>query len=309
MSPRKYHEGQRQVQTEANCIKVADSLADWVGPVANYAMVADLIVLATLEQSQAFNFTVLSGPAPLITATTEGDDIILSFPEQVLEKIPAGKLCGGIVINLAQARRSRIGGAFTATAELRCQTAFTNCRKYMAPSQSLGNSLNIGPATTETIALDDPLIGEILSRAETSFLATTAPDGKPDVSHRGGQPGFLHYEPQTGEISWTEYLGDGMFVSSGNIRATGRFALLVLDIHSRDGLVFHGEGDYTNIRASRHERVDALVQDKEAFSVQGRMNGRITSVSRLINICHPRQPVERITRVTACSTTDEQAPN
>ncbi len=312
MAAIKYHQGQREVQTEANCLKVADSLADWVGPVTEYARGADFIILSFLDEEQILNFAVLSGPPPLITATTEGSEIVLGFPGELLNKIPAGTLCGGIIFNLAQARRSRIGGVLTpngAGAVMRCNIALTHCRKYIARSTSLGINLNIGPDTVETLSLDDPMISDVLARAETSFLATTTPEGVPDTSHRGGQPGFLHYQPQTHQISWTEFLGDGMFLSLGNIRATGHFALLVLDITSGDALVLHGEGAYTNIRTSRHERIDALIQDKEAFSVQGRMSGQITAVSRLVNLCHPRKPIEQALKVTACSSVDEQAPN
>jgi hypothetical protein len=179
----------------------------------------------------------------------------------------------------------------------------------MAPSVSLGSELLIGPGSSEPLSLDDPIITEILSRAETSFLSTVTPDGAPDVSHRGGQAGFLKYEAASAQISWTEYLGDGMFVSAGNLRSGGLFALLVLDITTGNGVVLHGEANYTNLRGSRHERVDALIQDTEPFAVQGKTAGTVKSVILLKDLCHPRQKVDKIVRITACSTTDEQQPN
>lgn len=47
----RYHEGQRAVQHEANSIQCADKLSRWVGPVAAFTAIADLIILASPEET------------------------------------------------------------------------------------------------------------------------------------------------------------------------------------------------------------------------------------------------------------------
>ena len=310
MLPFRYHEGQRAVQSEANSVVCADKLSTWVGPVVQYVSIADLIVLASPD-GPALRIGAVSGPPPLATAQEVGDEILVSLPRDLLRWLPGGGRCGGIVINPAEARRSRIAGILTDAGdhlELQCRLAFTNCRKYMTPTQSTGTRPQVGPAETLPVGLDDPWIGGVVSRGETAFLVSTTPDGGADVSHRGGQPGFLRFDPTTGAIGWTEYLGDGMFVSTGNLRISGRFSLLVLDLDHGDAARLDGEAQYQNVREDRKARVDALIQAGEPFPVQGRMTGLVHSAYRLSGFCLPRTRVAARVRITSADTTEVQHP-
>lgn len=66
MKPLAYHAGQLAAQGEAGTKRVAEKLADWVGPVPDFARGADLIVLATPDPAGELRFTVVSGSAPLV---------------------------------------------------------------------------------------------------------------------------------------------------------------------------------------------------------------------------------------------------
>lgn len=305
-----YHDGQRAVQREANSVACADKLSTWVGPVSEYANEADLIVIAC-NSAAALDVAVLSGPPPLVSATHHDGNIAVLLPLSLATHLPVNAVWGGIVINPATARRSRIAGQPEVSGDhiqLPCSTAFTNCRKYMTPTSSTGRTLHIGPNAQRDSANDDPWIVSTLAQCETAFLVTTSPDNVADVSHRGGQPGFLRYDASRGAIAWTEYLGDGMFVSTGNLRQQSRFALLALDYASGDAVRVDGVAQYHNVRRDRHERVDALLQATEPFPVQGSIEGTVTRVSRLVALCHPRVRVERRSRITSADTTAEQHP-
>jgi hypothetical protein len=178
----------------------------------------------------------------------------------------------------------------------------------MAPSLALEETPTFGPQAREPIALDDPWLAGLLTRAETSFLASVSPNGGPDVAHRGGPPGFLTLDASTRTLSWPEYVGDGVFKSAGNVRATGRFTLLVPDLESGDGVELVGSGAYTNIRPERRMRLDPLVQHKDPFPVQGVIEGELTGAFRLTGVLHPRSRIEKALKVTSCSAVDEQAP-
>src|ERR1700751_3895676 len=165
--PLEYHAGQIAVQTEANTRPVADKLAHWVGPIVEFMEVADLIVLATPTADGRLRFTAIGGRAPLLE---------------------------GLASALAQRRRARLNGELTVGDDrtvLDAAEAFTNCRKYVAPSEAIETETRIGPGRREPVARGDPWLQGVVVRAETSFLATVSPSGMPDVSHRGGPPGFF----------------------------------------------------------------------------------------------------------------------
>lgn len=310
MEPYRYHEGQRAIQREANSVACADKLSTWVGPVADFARLADLVVLTRVKDG-AQRVGALSGSAPLVGARGDGPEIELAFPSTITALFPAGERLSGIVINPALARRSRFGGVLReedGAPHLDCGIAFTNCRKYMTPTSSVPAAPHFGPTAEEPLPPDAPWVVRMIEQGETAFLLSASPEGLADASHRGGPPGFLHYDPATATLGWTEYLGDGMFVSAGHIRATGRFSLVVLDFATGDALRLDTEGDYTNIRADRRERVDALIQAEEPFPVQGRMTARVRRATRLTAFCLPRVRVEGRQRITSVESTKEQHP-
>ena len=310
MKPLAYHAGQLAAQAEAGTTRVAQKLADWVGPVPDFARGADLIVLATPDGGGELRFTVLSGSAPLVRIV-ETPELALGLPPAAAAQLPMPAVCGGLVISLGLARRARVNGTLRLAdggPELLVTEAFTLCRKYMAPSVSLEPAVRVGPALRAPVTLDDPWLADLVARAETSFLGSVSPAGMPDVAHRGGKPGFLQFDPAARRLAWTEFVGDGVFKSAGNVRATGTMALLVPDLASGDGAVLFGRAEYVTDAGQRAQREDALVQHREEFPPQGRMTCTIARAERLSGLAHPRERIARVARVTSRSTVPEQKP-
>jgi uncharacterized protein len=70
------------------------------------------------------------------------------------------------------------------------------------------------------------------------FLSTVSDDGQPTVSHKGGAPGFVKVvDGHT--LVFPSYDGNGMFLSMGNIVATGRIGLLFMDFETPHRLRVH----------------------------------------------------------------------
>jgi predicted pyridoxine 5'-phosphate oxidase superfamily flavin-nucleotide-binding protein len=67
-----------------------------------------------------------------------------------------------------------------------------------------------------------------IARQPLFFLATADDDGQPDVSYKGGAPGFVHV-PDERTLAFPSYDGNGMFRSLGNMRLNPRVALLFID--------------------------------------------------------------------------------
>jgi len=310
MPPLRYHTGQIAVQEEAKTRHVADKLAHWVGPVGEFALGADLLLLATAGTDGILSFMVLSGEPPLVEVAG-GSGARLRFPPSLLPLLQTPVACGGLTISLGQARRARINGQLMPSGgatELAAAETFTLCRKYMAPSLALEERPHLGPVACEPLALDDAWLAGLLAKAETSFLASISPDGGPDVAHRGSPPGFLELDAAARRLTWPEYVGDGVFKSAGNVRATRMMTLLVPDHDSDDGVELVGRGDYRNIRPERRQRLDALVQHRDPFPIQGVITCEIVRAVRLRQLLHPRQRIEKAIKVTSRSSVDEQAP-
>jgi len=67
-----------------------------------------------------------------------------------------------------------------------------------------------------------------IARQPLFFLASTDATGQPDVSYKGGAPGFVHaLDART--LAFPSYDGNGMFRSLGNLLQNERVGLLFID--------------------------------------------------------------------------------
>ncbi|HEY6606340.1 MAG TPA: pyridoxamine 5'-phosphate oxidase family protein [Gaiellaceae bacterium] len=71
------------------------------------------------------------------------------------------------------------------------------------------------------------------------FIATTDEDGKPQCSYKGGDPGFVRVLDEH-TIAFPAYDGNGMYLTTGNLLATGNVGLLFIDFEGRKRLRLNG---------------------------------------------------------------------
>ncbi len=100
-----------------------------------------------------------------------------------------------------------------------------------------------------------------IERATFFFLATVDVDGWPDVSYKGGAPGFVQVI-DANTLTFPSYDGNGMFRSLGNITDTGKVSLLFVDFERPKRIRVHGEASLYNdsVRLARFEGADAVVE-------------------------------------------------
>jgi hypothetical protein len=325
MPPLTYHAGQLAIQDEAKTTHIAERLAYWIGPVADFSCEADLLLFAITNPDGALTFSALSGTAPLVEvveapagglrhqpgAASSASALRLRFLPDLSPRVSSPTRCGGLAINFANARRARINGLLQPTqngSELTTAETFTLCRKYIAPSLAYSSTPTFGPVACEQMVLDDPWLGQLVAHSETMFLASISPDGGPDVAHRGGPVGFLQLDPVTRQLTWSEYVGDGVFKSAGNIRSTGMMTVLIPDFASGDGVELVGTATYRNLRSGRQQRSSPLEQHYEHFPVQGIITCEILRAIYVHQLMAPRQPLAQEGKITSCATVDVQAP-
>ena len=71
------------------------------------------------------------------------------------------------------------------------------------------------------------------------FLATVDEHGQPTCSYRGGDPGFVRVLDDT-TLAFPNYDGNGMYLSTGNVAATGRVGILFVDFERPKRIRVHG---------------------------------------------------------------------
>jgi predicted pyridoxine 5'-phosphate oxidase superfamily flavin-nucleotide-binding protein len=99
----------------------------------------------------------------------------------------------------------------------------------------------------EAIALKTEL-GEMeagfISSRDMLFLSTVNAQGQPTVSYKGGAPGFVRVlDPTT--LAFPSYDGNGMFLSMGNVSATGLVGLLFIDFETPNRIRVQGMASVT----------------------------------------------------------------
>jgi len=80
----------------------------------------------------------------------------------------------------------------------------------------------------------------MVARASFFMLATADADGWPDVSYKGGQPGFVRIFDDGRTIAFPSYDGNGMYRSMGNIAASSKVGMLFIDFERPKRLRVNG---------------------------------------------------------------------
>ena len=78
-----------------------------------------------------------------------------------------------------------------------------------------------------------------IERLDLFFLATVNSRGEPSCSYKGGDPGFVRVlDPRT--LAFPCYDGNGMYLSMGNVAASGQVGMLFIDLCSPKRLRVNG---------------------------------------------------------------------
>ena len=95
--------------------------------------------------------------------------------------------------------------------------------------------------------IEDRIVREVIDADDRAFIeardmffiATTDEDGKPQCSYKGGEPGFVRVLDEH-TLAFPVYDGNGMFLTAGNLVATGNVGLLFIDFEGRKRLRLNG---------------------------------------------------------------------
>ncbi|MBV4472675.1 2Fe-2S iron-sulfur cluster-binding protein [Pseudomonas botevensis] len=161
-------------------------------------------------------------------------------------QLQAGAAIGLLGIELHTRRRNRLNGHIgslgEAGFELTVDQSFGNCPQYIQLRQFQRVPLT-DPATRAAEHLDglDAAAVALIETADTLFVASYVDvDGQRavDVSHRGGQPGFVRVEGN--RLTIPDFAGNLHFNTLGNFLLNPRAGLLFIDFSTGDLLQLSG---------------------------------------------------------------------
>ena len=244
------------------------------------------VVVGSVDDSGQPWASVLAGPPGFMEATSDSLTVnALPLPGDPLVVAP-GRSLGILGIEPHTRRRNRMNGVVDDVSasgfSVRVQQSFGNCPKYIVPREAAFFPRVPGEVVRSS-TLDETAV-RMLRSADTFFIASAYPAGEDgvkkgvasplshgvDVSHRGGEPGFIAVED--GVLRVPDYVGNNYFNTLGNLAMNPRAGLLVIDWESGDLLflavrveiVWEGE-EVVRVRGAR--RVLVMTIDKEVRSI------------------------------------------
>ncbi|MFB9555251.1 pyridoxamine 5'-phosphate oxidase family protein [Streptomyces roseoviridis] len=229
-----YHPGSLAVQDRVGVRQLAAHVGRSIGPgirpvAAAFLEAQPMLVLGAADAGGRMGAHLLTGRPGFVRATGEHT---VSVAAALPEGTPDGAPVGTLALDPRTRRRMRLNGIARRSARgftIEAEQVFSNCPKYLQKRELYGFADAPGPqdGTARHGTALTPGQQRLVRAADTFFVATGAPDGV-DASHRGGNPGFVALASPT-ELSWTDYPGNAMFLTLGNLEADGRAGLLFLD--------------------------------------------------------------------------------
>jgi len=192
--------------------------------------------------------TVLTGEPGFASSPTPTTLSIRALPgagDPANEALRPGAPIGLLGIEFETRRRNRANGLVSARNAsgfaVSVEQSFGNCAKYIQTRRPLGLTLG-EPASLEALGGLDDGACTMIGQADTLFIASAAPSGHPrggpDMSHRGGRPGFVRVEIDV--LTVPDFAGNHYFNTLGNLLLEPRAALLFIDFATGTTLQLQG---------------------------------------------------------------------
>jgi predicted pyridoxine 5'-phosphate oxidase superfamily flavin-nucleotide-binding protein len=248
-----YHSGELEVQARAGtqdmACRVSKSIHASIPPAAReFLRNQAMAILSTVDPNGRVWASLLTGQPGFLHATGERTVQIDATPvpgDPLSESLRVGDRVGLLAIEFATRRRMRINGMVAAYRDghLSVQTdqVYANCPKYIQARVASGQGGHEGAvqAVRRAVRFTDEH-QRWIEQADTFFIASFHEASGADVSHRGGNPGFIHVE-NGNTLVWPDYSGNQMFQSLGNISVNPNAGLLFIDFESGSTLQLTGQ--------------------------------------------------------------------
>lgn len=197
--------------------------------------------------------------------------------------VRTGSKIGIVGVELSTRRRNRLNGTLLHVAdntlEITVDQSFGNCPKYIHKRFTSDQTTKADVPSQTIRRFTKPTQQHLATilRADTFYIASRhnhiTSDSRQgvDVSHRGGQPGFIHVLEDTLVIP--DYSGNKFFNTLGNIALDSRVGLCFIDDNTGELLLIQGtatvEWDIDKLPESPGAERFVLVVVNSVIAIQG----------------------------------------
>ena len=159
--------------------------------------------------------------------------------------LASGHEVGLLGLDLTNRRRNRANGRIAAVdaggLTVHVAQSFGNCAQYIQTRRP--RAMVRLPAPVESFDGLDDAARALVAASDTLFVASRSrpeagPDGGLDMSHRGGQPGFVGVKGDT--LAIPDFRGNRFYNTLGNLLGEPRAGLLFIDFATGDLLQLQG---------------------------------------------------------------------
>lgn len=266
-----WHAGERQLQERAG---VAERMETYGRKVIRtympdqhrtfYQQLAFIVIGAVDAQGVPWA-SLLDGP-PGFMQSPDPEHLIVhnssDANDPLASALQPGAAVGMLGIELHTRRRNRINGRIDTTTDsgfsVTVEQAFGNCPQYIQLRQF--ERVARPPSSAQHMTSLDEAAEALIAGADTFFVASYVDlDNDPrqrsvDVSHRGGQPGFVQVDGNV--LTIPDFAGNLHFNTLGNFVINPKAGLLFIDFNTGD--VLHVSG-----------RVELLLDEPKIRAFQG----------------------------------------
>lgn len=187
--------------------------------------------------------TVLSGEEGFVASPSPTALAIAARPapnDPAMAAFAPGAPIGLLGLDFRTRRRNRANGTITTLTDagltVEVSESFGNCAKYIQSREPV--RVPAVTATAEAFTGLDAEAQALILHADTLFIASAAAGGV-DISHRGGQPGFVAVEGDC--LTVPDFAGNSYFNTLGNLLLEPAASLLFIDFSSGDLIQLQGE--------------------------------------------------------------------
>jgi predicted pyridoxine 5'-phosphate oxidase superfamily flavin-nucleotide-binding protein len=246
MENKVFHEGELEVQQKVGVQDVAHKLAGMIKntimPAAFTFISQQSVIWLGVKDENNLHWTFPLFGLPGFLNSDDGDNFTIDLsksnliPEHWNRLLAKGTSIGSLIIDLSTRRRIRINGEITEVNKdhivITVFQCFPNCPKYIRRRNMTGNQISSNFNLNLEGKNIDQNIASVISNSDTAFVTSSGQVGI-DVSHRGGEQGFIKIRSDSIVIV-PDFAGNNMFSTLGNFKVNPFGGLLIVDFdHGR----------------------------------------------------------------------------
>ena len=250
----KFHSGEIAIQSRAGVRDTAERVsrimsANLPRNAQYFLEMQRMVVIGTIDENEQVQASLLIGNPGFIKAldnkTIQIDTSVIQ-DDSITKNIQNRTEIGILAIDLASRLRLKIKGnaqLMDGCISITIKRAYGQCPKYIQAREVKSSNLEALPKQrikhSEYLSED---LQNFIALSDTFFIASHHQDSGIDVSHRGGNPGFIKILNQN-KILFPDYSGNSMFNTLGNIFLNPRTSLLFIDFEEGYTLKLNGNAN------------------------------------------------------------------